>query len=156
MKFLSISLVVVAVVLGGCVHSMRQVEVATQGAEVMPFDLDKTTHIFEKLDNGGLQQVIVDEPGDTEQIALIRQHLAEEAERFAQGNFHDPSMIHGEAMPGLHELVMGAAKIHIEYSEIAEGGQILYTTDDTELVDAIHAWFDAQVSDHGAHAADHR
>lgn len=156
MKFLRVSLVLGMVVLSGCVHSARQVEVAVKGAEVMPFDLEKTTHIFEKLDNGGLQQVIVDEEGDAEQITLIRQHLAEEAERFAQGNFHDPSMIHGAAMPGLHELVMGAANIDIAYSEIPDGGQILYTTDDAELVTAIHVWFDAQVSDHGAHAVDHR
>jgi len=156
MNFLRISLVLAMVVLSGCVQSIRQVEVASKGAEVMPFDLEKTTHIFEKLDNGGLQQVLVDESGGTEQVALIRQHLAEEAERFAQGNFHDPSMIHGEAMPGLHELAMGAADIQIEYSEIPEGGQILYSTDKPDLVQAIHAWFDAQLSDHGAHAAEHR
>ena len=64
----------------------RQEQVAEAGSEVMPFDLERTTHIFEKLDNGGLQQVISDD-GDDEQIELIQIHLAEEAERFSKGDF---------------------------------------------------------------------
>lgn len=155
-KHVSTVLLLLLLLLSGCTHTARQHEVAMKGAEVMPFDLEKTTHIFEKIDNGGLQEVVADEANDTEQIALIRQHLAEEAERFAAGDFHDPAMIHGEDMPGLHALVSGAEQIQIEYSEIANGGQILYTTANLELIDAIHLWFDAQLSDHGSHASGHR
>ena len=32
----------------------RQAEVAARGAQVMPFDLDQTTHIFQPLEDGGL------------------------------------------------------------------------------------------------------
>lgn len=133
----------------------RQSLVATRGVEVMPFDLEQTTHIFEKKDDGGLQQVIADDPGDDEQIALIRAHLAEEAERFQQGDFHDPSMIHGEDMAGLHELMAGAERIEIVFSELPDGAQIRYTSADATLVTALHAWFDAQLTDHGAHATEH-
>ena len=136
-------------------HSNRQAEVAAKGAEIMPFDLERTTHIFEKIDNGGQQQVITGD-GDEEQIALIRQHLSEEAGRFADGDFHDPSMIHDEEMPGLHELVMGADQLSIVYSDIDGGGQMLYTTEDTDLIEAIHRWFDAQLADHGDHATEQR
>ena len=138
------------------VTTERQADVAEKGAEIMPFDLDATTHIFEKTAEGGLQQVIADNPTDTEQITLIRIHLAEEAERFQQGNFHDPQMIHGEEMAGLHALMMGADQIEIVYSALPDGAQILYTTADRKLIDAIHSWFDAQVADHGVHATDHR
>ncbi len=134
----------------------RQAEVAEKGAEVMPFDLDATTHIFEKTAEGGLQQVIADDPDNSEQIALIRTHLAEEATRFQQGDFHDPAMIHGDDMAGLHALMMGADQIEITYSDLPDGAQILYTTTDADLVDAIHSWFDAQVADHGQHATDQR
>lgn len=129
----------------------RLEEVAVRGAEVMPFDLERTTHIFEKRDNGGLQQVISDD-GDTAQIELIRAHLAEEARRFGRGDFHDPQMIHGENMAGLHQLMAGYQHITLAYSDIENGGQILYTTDDAEMVTALHRWFDAQLSDHGPHA----
>jgi hypothetical protein len=116
----------------------RQEAVATRGAEVMPFDLEQTTHIFTKRDDGGLQQVIADDPADLDQIELIRSHLAEEAERFRQGDFHDPAMIHGQDMAGLHQLVTGAGRITITYSELPDGAQILYETDDPELVTAVH------------------
>lgn len=134
----------------------RQAAVAEKGAQVMPFDLDATTHIFEKNEEGGLQQVLADDPDDSEQIALIRSHLAEEAARFQQGDFHDPAMIHGDDMAGLHALMMGADQIEITYSDLPDGAQILYTTTDAELVSAIHSWFDAQVSDHGQHAQGQR
>ena len=40
----------------------RQKEVAVKGAKVMPFDLERTTHVFQKLDDGGLQKVVVKDP----------------------------------------------------------------------------------------------
>ena len=132
----------------------RQAEVANRGADVMPFDLERSTHIFEKIDTGGQQQVLSDD-GDVEQVQLIREHLEEIAGRFSEGDFHGPEMIHGEHMPGLHELVMGHDRIHIEYSDLESGGQILYTTEDPDLIQSIHTWFDAQLSDHGDHAQGH-
>ena len=140
----------------GCTSAApdHQAEVAERGADVMPFDLERSTHIFEKLDEGGLQQVVSDD-GDAEQTRLIREHLAEEAERFQNGDFHDPAMIHGDNMAGLHELVTGADRLTITYSEIDDGAQILYAADDPDLVNALHAWFDQQVSDHGSHAEGH-
>ena len=153
MKRIGILLLLVIWMAVGCGSTTpdRQEQVAEVGAKVMPFDLERTTHIFEKLDSGGLQQVLSDD-GDGEQIELIRLHLAEEAERFSQGDFHDPAMIHGEDMAGLHELMMGADRLTIIYSDVAGGGQILYTAEDGELVAALHAWFDQQVANHGAHA----
>jgi hypothetical protein len=141
--------------LSGCGSGDRTAQVAEIGATVMPFILDETTHIFEQLDNGGRQQVLADS-GYADQVPLIQEHLQEEATRFASGDFHDPEAIHGDAMPGLHDLVMGHDRIVIEYSELPNGGQILYTSGDPELVGAIHQWFDAQVADHGAHAQAHR
>ena len=133
----------------------RRALVAAAGAQVMPFDLDATTHVFEKTEFGGIQQVVAD-AADPRQVGLIREHLEMEAERFARGDFHDPAMIHGEHMAGLHQLVQGHERLSIEYSEVDDGGQILYSTEDLDLVAAIHAWFDAQLRDHGDHASGHR
>ena len=129
----------------------RQDEVAARGTEVMPFDLARTTHIFEKIEMGGRQQVVSDD-NDQAQIALIQMHLREESLQFGSGNFHDPQRIHGEHMPGLHELQMGKDRIKIEYADLENGGQILYTSDDETMIAAVHAWFGAQLSDHGHHA----
>ena len=125
MKHMRVVLLLVVLTAVGCGTATpdREEQIAESGREVMPFDLERTTHIFEKLDNGGLQQVISDD-GDGEQIELIRMHLTDEAERFSEGDFHDPAMIHGEDMAGLHELTTGADKLTINYSDVDGGGQI--------------------------------
>lgn len=152
---LSVAFVAVCVV--ACSDSdldQRRADVAGAGSEVMPFDLEATTHVFEELDEGGLQTVVADSD-DPEQIALIRSHLSEEAERFARGDFHDPEIIHGDAMPGLHALVESHDKLSITYRDVDRGGEIRYVSDDPALVEAIHEWFDAQRNDHGEHAQPH-
>jgi hypothetical protein len=70
----------------GSQEMTRQEEVAERGAEVMPFDLEKTTHVFEPTQTGGVQKVVADDPSDGEQIALIRAHLREEAGAFRRGD----------------------------------------------------------------------
>ncbi|MDE0393988.1 MAG: aspartate carbamoyltransferase [Gammaproteobacteria bacterium] len=133
----------------------RRAAVAAAGSRVMPFDLDATVHVFEKTGFGGIQQVVA-ETGDPRQIALIREHLELEAGRFARGDFHDPAMVHGPEMAGLHRLVMGHERLSVEYGEIDRGAEIVYRSEDPSLVAAIHAWFDAQLRDHGEHARAHR
>jgi hypothetical protein len=140
---------------GGTQQGPRQAEVAAAGAEVMPFDLAATTHVFEKLEEGGLQTVVAD-TDDAEEISLIREHLSEEAERFARGDFNDPAMIHGDDMPGLNALVMGHDRLQVRYQEVARGAEIRYSSEDPTIVQALHEWFDAQLSDHGGHARSHR
>lgn len=132
--------------------SERRREVAERGAEVMPFDLDATTHRFTKTPEGGVQVVVADDPDDVEQVALIREHLAEERDRFARGDFDDPAAIHGHDMDGVAELRAGHDDVDVAYEERPDGAQLTYTSADPELVAAIHAWFDRQIMDHGHHA----
>src|SRR5450755_2594234 len=54
-----------------------------RGSEkVMPFDINRTMHIFKPTADGGVQTVIVHD-GDPKQIALVRSHLRKEATAFA-------------------------------------------------------------------------
>jgi hypothetical protein len=133
-------------------ESSRQADVAERGRSVMPFDLDQTTHRFTPTDDGLVQEVTADRAGDTEQIELIRAHLAEEAQRFRAGDYADPAHIHGIDMPGLAELSAGASRIEITYTDVADGATIRFRTSDPPLRKALHAWAAAQVSDHGQHA----
>jgi hypothetical protein len=130
----------------------RQAEVAAKGRQVMPFDLDRTTHRFAKTTTGGVQTVVADDPADAEQVRLIREHLLAENAKFQRGDFGDPATIHGSGMLGLPELTAGYQRITTSFAEQPDGARITYVTDDRTLVEALHAWFDAQVSDHGAHA----
>ncbi len=134
-------------------RSARQAEVATRGAQVMPFDLQSTTHLFSKAADGGIQQVVAKVPGDESQIRLVREHLQQITDQFRKGDFSSPERIHGLAMPGLAELREARqGEVRITYQDIPSGGQVRYSTSDKVLVAALHAWFDAQLSDHGAHA----
>lgn len=155
----SCALVALASMLVGCSgegrSSMeRQAEVARRGRLVMPFDLDETTHVFTPRHDGGVQEVVADDVGDQRQVRLIREHLKNEAAAFRRGDFSDPAAVHGGEMPGLRELRSGADRISVRYRPIPAGARIRYQTHDEELVRALYHWFEAQVSDHGAHAED--
>jgi uncharacterized protein (DUF305 family) len=130
----------------------RQDVVAERGAEVMPFDLDATTHVFDPTDFGGIQTVVADAQADTEQVALVRAHLRAEASSFARGDFSDPTAIHGADMPGLAILEASSAAMDVAYRDVPGGGEIAYRTTDPAVVQALHDWFAAQLMDHGDHA----
>jgi hypothetical protein len=134
-------------------NDARLDEVVARGVHVMPFDLDKTLHVFTKVEKGGVQQVIAKDKNDTEQIALIREHLSKIAREFNQGDFSNPVKIHGDNMAGL-ETLRSAEKntLSITYKELPDGAQIDYTSEKADLVTAIHQFFDAQLSDHARHA----
>jgi len=128
-------------------------EVVQRGSHEMPFDLEQTTHVFSKTEQGGVQQVIVKDSANVEQIKLIRQHLTKIAGEFQQGDFSNPAKIHGENMAGLEQLRKAKrGDITIVYQELPNGAQIMYSTKLPVLIDAIHQWFDAQLSDHARHA----
>jgi len=144
-------------VLTGCGSSdaelaERQEAVADIGAEVMPFDLEATTHVFTDTATGGIQDVVADDPTDDANISLIREHLEDEAAKFQAGDFSDPEAIHGPDMPGLVTLKDRYDEIAVDLSSTESGATITYVASDPALVQAIHDWFQAQTTDHGDHA----
>ena len=124
-------------------------EVTQRGMHVMPFGLKKTQHVFDKTETGGVQQVIVKDPGNSKQIELIRQHLTKISEEFSHGDFSDPEKIHGKNMPGLAALrTAKPGQLHIQYKELPNGAEITYSAEDKALITAVHEWFDAKLADH--------
>lgn len=159
MKRVSVSVIgaTTAVVLGAVAFSSvafadvaaRQAVVAQRGAEVMPFSLPATTHIFTKTATGGVQRVVT-KHRDPKQVTLIREHMTAIARDFAAGNFGAPESIHGSDMPGLSVLrAAQPGELKVAYRDLPNGGEIVYRANEPRLVDALHAWFDAQLSDHG-------
>ena len=136
-------------------QAQRQAEVAERGKGVMPFKLAATRHFFKKTADGGVQQVVTKRSSDSEQVRLARSHLREIREQFLKGDFSGPSQIHGQEMPGLADLQAAKpGQISIDYKNIKGGGQLTYQSKESALVDALHKWFDAQLSDHGSDAAE--
>ena len=129
----------------------HQVQVERNSEKVMPFSMQSSKHFFVPTPTGGVQTVLVLD-GNRTQVGLVRSHLRKEATAFAHGDFADPASIHGGEMPGLHALRTGSSRIKVRYADVPNGAKITYTTADAALVSALHAWFKAQVSDHGTHA----
>jgi hypothetical protein len=130
--------------------AQRQQDVRQAGAEVMPFSLERTVHVFEKNDAGGLQRVLVRGAADEAQQQMIRMHLHQIAESFVARDFDKPSHIHGDDMPGLAQLKAAkAGELEVIYSELPQGAQIIYRSASPQIITAIHRWFDAQLADHG-------
>lgn len=156
MKIIALSLSVLAAALSlpaTAADAQRQAEVAKLGADVMPFDLKATTHVFTKSADGGTQRVVAKKAADAQQVKLVREHLREIRAQFLKGDFSGPSHIHGADMPGLAELQAAKpGQVTIDYKDVKSGAELTYRTADTKLVAALHRWFDAQLSDHGADA----
>ncbi|HNM73311.1 MAG TPA: aspartate carbamoyltransferase, partial [Nitrosomonas sp.] len=56
-------------------------------------------------------------------------------------------------MPGLADLKTAKdGQIKISYKELPDGAEITYSTEIQKLKNAIHQWFEAQLSDHAQHA----
>jgi len=154
-RLLSVSGAIALLLALGCSVALAQTKqehVHHMGSSVMPFDLAKTTHVFRMTDTGGVQRVIAKDGSETEQIALIQQHLKHEAEAFQRGEYFDPAALHGAGMPGLKELQSGAKQIRVSYSALPNGAAITFKTTNRQLLTAVHRWFGAQLSEHGADA----
>ena len=133
--------------------AQRQAEVAKLGADVMPFSLQATIHIFTKTAQGGTQRVVAKSATDAPQIKLAREHLRDIQTQFLKGDFSGPSHIHGVEMPGLADLKTAKpGQISIDYKDVEAGAELTFLTSDAKLVSALHQWFDAQLSDHGSDA----
>ena len=135
------------------VDAARQAEVARLSPDVMPFSLEATTHVFTKTADGGTQRVVAKSATDTQVVALVREHVREIRTQFLKGDFSGPSHVHGDEMPGL-TLLKGAkpGQVAIDYKDVDSGAELTYRTADAKLLSALHSWFDAQLSDHGADA----
>jgi hypothetical protein len=136
----------------GVASESKQEHVHAMGHEVMPFSMSKTVHVFKMTETGGVERVLVRDPADADQIPLIRQHLRHEAEKFQNGDYSDPARLHGKDMPGLKDLQAGAAKMTISYQSLPLGAEITFSAPDVHLLTALHRWFGAQLSEHGADA----
>ena len=150
---LALVLLFAAMPMAHAADAARQGEVASRGAEVMPFNLKATQHIFTKTGFGGIQTVVARNRGDREQVKLVRQHLHEIQGQFQRGDFAAPAQIHGMDMPGLAQLrAAPPGTIRIAYRNVAGGARLSYRTRNPEMVAALHEWFDAQLADHGPDA----
>ena len=123
----------------------------SRGEHVMGVDQYSSRHVFEPLPSGGrieLQREVDDSAG----AAQIRRHLADVAAAFGRGDFSAPFLVHDKDVPGTH--IMATHKGAISYSvrPLARGGEIVISSEDAAVVDAVHAFLAFQRQEHRAAA----
>lgn len=126
-------------------------EVHQRVQQVVPYRLDQVRQTFTKTVHGGVQHLVAKSADDTRQIKLIQAHLSEIANQFRKGDFSVTERMHGADMPGLARLKTAKTDdIKFEYKALDNGAQIHYSTEYPQFVQALHEWFDAQISEHGS------
>ncbi len=118
--------------------------------ELVPYNLKQTLQTFSKTVHGGIMHVVAKSANDGQQIKLIQANLLKTANDYKKGDYSVTERIHGADMPGLAQLKTAETNdIKFEYKALPDGAQIHFSSEYPLFVDALHEWFDAQISDHG-------
>lgn len=126
-------------------------EIQQTAQKNVAFNLDETQQSFNKTVHGGIQHMLAKSNDNPQLVKAIQAYMLKLANQFRKGDFADTERMHGANMPGLAQLKKASADdIKYEYQALANGAQIHYSTEDTHLLENLHAWFDAQANEHGS------
>jgi hypothetical protein len=122
--------------------------VVERGEHVMGFSHERTAHHFLLYPSGGEINVSANDLSDKGSIDQIRMHLGHIAKMFAAGNFNAPMLIHDTNPPGVPAMTRLKDAIKYEYSETDRGARLRLRTENSQAIDAIHAFLLFQIIDH--------
>lgn len=122
-----------------------------RGNIAMGFNQNKIAHHFAVTPNGGSITITSLNSNDTQTINQIRTHIMNIQKDFSEGNFTKPFFIHAQEVPGTD--VMTKKKDLIKYNilELRNGSNLVLTTNDEELMDAISQFMKYQATAHVGH-----
>ncbi|MGZ4979387.1 MAG: aspartate carbamoyltransferase [Methylobacter sp.] len=119
--------------------------------QLLPYAADRALEGFTRTANGGIMQIVAKSADDAQQIKLMQQYLRQTAEEYGKTDFSSTEIFHGTDMPGLAQMKAAkAGEIKYQYKALNNGGQIVFSTEDPQLLNGLHAWIDAQIKDHGS------
>jgi hypothetical protein len=126
----------------------RHEQVNQRGDHIMGFSHTKTRHHFRLNEDGGAIEVTAIRGDDKANRDQIRRHLKHIAERFSEGDFSAPMIIHAQTPPGVETMKRSKAEIKYQYEEIERGAKVRITTANSEAVKAVHEFLRFQIQDH--------
>jgi hypothetical protein len=129
-------------------HPEGHSEMNERGAQAMGFSQSKTTHHFLLKQDGGSIEVETNDPLDQASRDQIRQHLAQIAQMFAEGNFDAPMFIHAQTPPGVPTMKRLTSEIKYEFEKTGRGGRVRLRTSNGEALAAIHEFLRFQIKEH--------
>lgn len=108
-----------------------------------------TVHHFLLSGDGGSIRLEVNDKSQLAARDRIREHLQVVARSFATGDFSLPMRIHDQVPPGVEVMKQSKAKVQYAYSPSESGGLVWIRSRDPKVVEAIHAFLQFQIRDHG-------
>jgi len=126
----------------------RHEQVNVRGDHTMGFSHANTRHHFRLKEDGGAIEVTAIRGDDTASRDQIRRHLKHIAEKFSEGDFSAPMIIHAQTPPGVEAMKRSKAEIKYQYEEIERGAKVHITTANPEAVKAVHEFLRFQIQDH--------
>jgi hypothetical protein len=132
-------------------NSISMSSMLARGNIAMGFNQSKIMHHFIATPTGGEIMIVALNSSDNDTIKQIRNHVLDIQNEFSQGNFTKPFFIHAQQVPGTK--LMGEKKDLIRYSikQINNGSVLLLTTNDQQLIVAIHQFIAFQTAQHSGH-----
>ena len=119
-----------------------------RGDQGMGFSHKMTHHHFHLLPNGGAIEVEANKPNDETSRKAIREHMADIAKMFSNGDFALPMFIHATEPPGMKTMQRLKQKISYTAENTSLGAQVRIQTTDPEAKQAIHDFLRFQISEH--------
>jgi hypothetical protein len=132
-------------------ETTNQSSMLERGNIAMGFNQNKIMHHFIATPTGGEIMIVVLNSTDNNTIKQIKSHVLDIQKEFSQGNFTKPFYIHAQQVPGTK--LMSQKKDLIRYStrQINNGSVLLLTTNDQQLIAAIHQFIAFQTAQHMGH-----
>ena len=119
-------------------------------APLVPYDSKQAYESFSKTVHGGIMHIVAKSADNASQVKLIQHYLQQTATEFNNGDFSSTERFHGPDMPGLAQMKSAkSGDIRYVYKALPNGGQIHISTEYSQLLTALHHWFDAQIKEHG-------
>jgi hypothetical protein len=122
-----------------------------RGNIAMGFNQDKIIHHFIATPTGCEIMIVALNSSDNDTINQIRNHVIDIQKEFSKGNFTKPFFIHAQQVPGTE--LMTEKKDPLKYSilEVKNGSALLLTTNNQQLIGAIHQFIAFQTGQHSGH-----
>ncbi|MFL6313435.1 MAG: hypothetical protein ACJ71W_15145 [Terriglobales bacterium] len=128
-------------------HSKHE-KMEHRGNQGMGFDQEKITHHFLLRKDGGAIQVTANSADDKTSKEEIQMHLHHIAQAFKSGDFNIPMFVHDQTPPGVNLMTKSKDQIHYRYESAANGGRVVISSANAEVVRAIHEFLKFQITEH--------
>lgn len=130
-------------------HDSAFAAMQERGKMAMGVDQYTSTHHFDALPEGGRIELLQND-GDSAEVARIRAHMREIAHAFANGDFSTPAAVHLRQVPGADVMAARRMAIHYEEHDLPRGAEVRMHTTDPEALRAIHRFMAFQRNEHHA------